>query len=432
MKKFALTLISAFMAFGVGHAQNPEGLIAQPTHIIGKRINADGEVTKTIEADFTYYDDGKPRQFTIPDYQLTTYYAFEGDYLSYESTNHDAGYPQLNESISYTYEGDKVKTTMHTWSHGYEYPECWYYSYGEDGRLARKDYLHGIPEIEEPHEHYLYEYENDGKTKIQNYWTSWPNQGMKLLQTAVYQYDDEYNLISRHVEDYSDNGELTGSTLDTYSYTPSGQLEAQITMSPQNGEWVNKNIMHYIYDDTDRVVEQLYGEWSAENGEWDINRKVTFELSDDGVTYTVAFYSKNDDEWGRGVFGGQTIFFGSALANQQRTMRFYRNEEYNGLGLINEFEITLVYTEEPNYLDVSSDKVSAICVYPNPGKGNLKVEAHTEDAVIRLYNQQGQLMTARPFDFSAEISTEGWPSGMYLWEVWHENQKEASGKWVKE
>lgn len=76
MKRFALTLISAFMALGVGYAQNPEGLIAQPTHIIGKRINADGEVIKTIEADFTYHDNGKPRQFTIPDYQLTSYYGF--------------------------------------------------------------------------------------------------------------------------------------------------------------------------------------------------------------------------------------------------------------------------------------------------------------------------------------------------------------------
>ena len=42
MKKFALTLISTVMALGVGHAQNQEGLIAQPTHIVGKRINANG------------------------------------------------------------------------------------------------------------------------------------------------------------------------------------------------------------------------------------------------------------------------------------------------------------------------------------------------------------------------------------------------------
>ena len=73
-----------------------------------------------------------------------------------------------------------------------------------------------------------------------------------------------------------------------------------------------------------------------------------------------------------------------------------------------------------------------ICVYPNPGSDNLKVETPVEDAVIRFYNLQGQLMLARPFDFSTEISAEDWPSGMYLWEIWHDSQKEACGKWVKE
>ena len=42
------------------------------------------------------------------------------------------------------------------------------------------------------------------------------------------------------------------------------------------------------------------------------------------------------------------------------------------------------------------------------------------------------MVVARPFDFSTEIGTEGWPSGMYLWEIWDGNQKEASGKWIKE
>ena len=41
-------------------------------------------------------------------------------------------------------------------------------------------------------------------------------------------------------------------------------------------------------------------------------------------------------------------------------------------------------------------------------------------------------MKAKMFDFNTSIDAQNWPSGIYLWEVWHDNQKEASGKWVKE
>lgn len=432
MKKSILTLISAFIALSMGYAQNTDGVIAQPTHVIGKRINASGEVTMTLESDFTYYEDGKPHTFAIPDYELSTTYRFEEDYFSRERTWHNSGHPELEENLSYTYEDGKVKTIQHTWSHSYGLPEYWEYHYKEDGRLDRKDYLLGVPGVEDAHQHYLYEYENDGKTKIQNYWTSWPAEGMRLRQTIVYQYDDEYHLVTKLIENYSLEGQLTSSTLDTYTYSIGGKQETQITQTLTDDEWVNTSIMRYIYDDNEQVVEQQNGSWSVENGEWDINQRITFGTSEDGTTYTVSFYKKSNGEWVWDVFNNQTIFFGSALANQQRTMRFYHMEEYNGMGNINQFEISLVYTDEPVYMDAEENKVSDICVYPNPGSDNLKVKTPVENAVIRFYNLQGQLMLARPFDFSTEISAEDWPSGMYLWEIWHDSQKEACGKWVKE
>ena len=168
MKKTFLSIIIAVMAIGVGHAQIKEGMIAQPTHIVGKRIDAVGEVTSTMEADFTYNEDGRPQTFTIPDYGMHTYYTFNDEYFSKETTCHEKGHPQLIETLSYTYEEGKIKTIEYTWSHGYEYPINWVYTYGEDGRLARKDYLYGIPGAEEFTHHYLYEYADGGKTKIEN------------------------------------------------------------------------------------------------------------------------------------------------------------------------------------------------------------------------------------------------------------------------
>ena len=112
-------------------------------------------------------------------------------------------------------------------------------------------------------------------------------------------------------------------------------------------------------------------------------------------------------------------------------MKFFQDEYCNGEGRINQFEMTLVYTVEPEYMSTNDNSVTQCSIYPNPGSDNVKVAAPLEDAVIRFYNLQGQLMLARPFDFNTEISSESWPSGMYLWEIWHDNNKEAAGKWIK-
>jgi hypothetical protein len=432
MKKSILSIIIAVMAVSMGYAQVREGMIAQPTHIVGKRINADGEVASTLEADFTYYEDDKPKSFKIPDYGMETYYIFDDEYLNKESTWHNNGHPELNEELAYTYEEGKVKTIAITWSHGYDYPQYWEYNYGEDGRLVRKDYMHGIIGFDEFSHHYLYDYENNGRTKTENLWIGTGTvQEWALRERTVYRYDEEYRLLTKHFEDYSEEGELIGGGLFNYTYTPSGKLDTEVKQVLSDGQWVNDHIMHYVYGDNEQVMEQQDGSWSEETGEWVIDHKVVFELSEDGVTYTVSFYKKSGEEWVWDVFNNQTILFGSALKNQQRTMRFYQNEVYGGNGNINQFEIALVYTVEPEYLGINDNSLAKCSIYPNPGSDNVKVEAPTEDAVVRFYNLKGQLMLARPFDFNAEISTESWPSGMYLWEIWHDNNKEASGKWVK-
>ena len=71
-------------------------------------------------------------------------------------------------------------------------------------------------------------------------------------------------------------------------------------------------------------------------------------------------------------------------------------------------------------------------IYPNPGSTNVRIESPYENAVVRFYDLQGKLVKARLFSFSTDINAENWPSGIYVWEIWHDNQKTASGKWLKE
>ena len=430
MKNIILSLIIGILMPSIAFAQTENGLLLQPTHIIGKRIDSVGQVTSVLESDFTYRDDGKPATFAIPEKALSTNYWYTGDFLREESTVHAYGHPMIGEGIEYTYENGKVKTVAHGATHGIMENKFWEYIYADDGRLIRKDVR--IDLQTDFFHHFYIEYENEDKTQIHDYWTNFPSQGWLHKQKNTYQYDDEFKLLTRLIEYYDVEGEVTSSTLDTYTYTPSGKLETQVTQNLTEGEWVNKSIMRYVYDDYDRVKEQQDGSWSASEDDWNINRRVEFEILDDGHRYIVSFYKKSGEEWVWDVFNEQTILFGSRLYNQQRTLRFYHYALGHGVSRINQFEMTMEYFGEPEYLGEAEEKTTQCNVYPNPGKDKLKVEMFAENAVVRFYDLQGRMIMARSFDFSTEIGTEAWPSGIYYWEIWNGNQKESSGKWVKE
>jgi len=458
MKKTILTLISAFMAFSTGLAQNTDNIVAQPTHVVGKRIDANGEVIKEYVADFTYYDDGKLAHYYFPEFSLNANFHYSDDYLIKEDIFNYSGHPISNERTNYTYENGKVKTIAF-----YDYWEdasFWLYTYNDSGRIERIDFNEDT--YLEYHTHWLYDYEDEGKTVIESYCTSWAIQGWVLWKKTTKHYDDSYQLLTYCTENYNEEGEMTSSALAIYAYTPEGKQESVVNQTLVDGEWVNTKITQYAYDDNGRLIEQtsgtwdnengewvstsitqlsyddadclnlrLEGVWDNENGEWYFNRKITYEYSEDGATYTVSFYKKNGGEWVWNTFSGQTVLFGNNLKNQQRMINRMVNDPLCSPAHINQIEFTLEYMEEPFYLHTEERTGLSAKVYPNPSSGIIRVESPTNDAVIRFYDLQGKLMLARPFDFGTEINAESWPSGVYLWEIWHDNQKEVAGKWVK-
>ena len=86
-------------------------------------------------------------------------------------------------------------------------------------------------------------------------------------------------------------------------------------------------------------------------------------------------------------------------------------------GSYNEMEIEYVYTEIPTYNSVEEKDNEACKVYPNPGNGSVTITAPFERSL---------------FDFQTNINTADWKSGLYLWEIWQDTQKIASGKWIKQ
>lgn len=427
MKKNIFLFVS-LLSINAAIAQTSKDFIFQPTHIIGKRINSLGEVTKTLESDFSYAESGKVYSYVFPEFAISTTFTYEGDFLTQERTRHTGGYPLFYETLSYTYENGKVKTISHCWDQ-MNSNEYWQYDYNENGRLRQKDYKEGEGDF---HQHYLYEYSNNGTTKIESFWTSWLNEGMLLKKRTTYQYDEEYRLLTVLIENYNANGEMTSNTRTTYSYTQTGKEESETTQTLIDGEWVNSTIQRYIYNDFDWIIEQQNGSWQQNDNEWNITRKINFELSEDGQTCFISFYKKSDEEWVWDMFNNQDILLNPLLKIQQRTLRFYVYEEMSGAGRINQFEISLEQTTEPVYLDTEEKGQGKCAVFPNPGNEKVNVLAPIEDAVIRFYSMQGKMIHARPFDFQVEVDTQSWPVGIYFWEIYQKNQRIATGKWIKE
>ena len=416
MKKSMITIIIAVMVVSIGHAQYLDGTITQPTHVIARRINSDGEVTKEFVSDFYYYDDGKLSRYEIPEYYLTATYTYTDDYLEHERIVHNGGHPLFEENNHYTYENGQIKTMSHLMDQ-MGFSSFWVYSYYPDGRLERKDFRED--DEDDYHQHWIFDYENDGKTVVESYYTSWASQGMLLRQKTTKEYDNDYVLASTHTENYSESGELTSATRTDYGYSASGLLETKTTQTLIEDEWHNSSITRYSYDDQGQITEQLDCTWDAESSEWNPTHKIVFETSEPEQTYTVSFYKKSGGEWVWDVFNRHTILFSSNLKAQQSALGYFVYEEMNGYGNINQFVFTMEMMNEPVYLSVEDRTGSTINVYPNPANGILFVQTRRAtslpDQTYRITNIMGQtVLSGHITAETQQIIIESLPAGMYF------------------
>lgn len=434
MKKILLSIILYASIMGISYAQVSKETVLQPTNVIARQLDESGQVVKEVPSLYSYGEDGKLTGYELPGHSLTSSYWYSDNLLVMENINHNGGWPIYGESFNYAYENGRIKTKSHLWNQ-MNAPEYWLYSYDLQGRLERMDYRDGYED--EYHMHYLYEYEDDDKTKIENYWTSWNTQGLVLRKKTIFHYDDAFRLLSMYVENYSVEGELTKTTKTTYTYVPNGKEESEIMQTLTDGEWVNTEMIRYVYDDNERLAEWQVGNWSDEIGDWDITSKAVYELDEEELTWTVTFYKKDGEQWGWEdysymVYHIQPVFDEPYLMEQEHALRYYGYDDLFGCEHINQFVFTLVETDRPEYVGAVENTSLSCGVYPNPGHDMLKVEAAAEDAVIRIYNMQGQLVMAKPFAFTTEINAQKWSAGVYVWEISQGNQKVATGKWVKE
>ena len=436
MKKVLLSLAICLLAMNTGFAQE-DNILAQPTHFVAKQINAEGEITLALDADFSYDDEGKVVAFACPQYGLTATYLYSGNYLLQEGVTHVAlpgwgGNPEYMEFLKYTYyEDGHIKHFTHESEENVYNCE---YSYDEHGRLKQKESKNGYG-VAEYHQHFIYDYENEDRTQTESYWTSWPSEGLKLRKKTVFQYDDDFKLNTVFTQVYGVESDTTSTTLLTYTYTPSGKEESQIMQTLTDGVWGNTSIQRYIYDEYDRVIEQQNGPWSVESDDWNINKKITFtyEPQEENMIYTVSFYKKTGEEWVWDEFDSQnTILFGSELKTQQSTLRHFYYDEVHGGGDINQFEFTFINTQRPIYLDIEDNEISACTLYPNPTNGLVTITGKDLKSA-EVINTLGQrVATVKGEGERIAVDISNLPAGVYFVNVTDKDGRKCVRKVVKE
>ena len=437
MKSIFSTLFICAFAIGSTYASSLNDSIAQPSHVTLLRHDASGEVLSSGYRDFGYYGDGKLKTFNYPGMGKTYYY--DGDFLTKKHILNNSGHPVYDETFRYYYENNKVSSIYHD-GDGYGITHSYRigFTYDAYGRLEKKElfdyYYSWAYETDSLWSYWTYEYFDNGKTRKETMYEYPYSKEYALTSIETYRYDDDYRLIS-----IQKDSETSPLTLTTYTYTHDGEVESETKQNWEDGQWVNASKFVNVFDFEGRIEEHQMGEWSG--NEWNLNKKALYVYDANGLCKNISIFRETEDLLAWDYEDDTVIYnvtypyypfkksipvFNNPLLSMQESDLPGTCADYN------EMEIEYIYTQTPTYDSVEEKDNEACKVYPNPGNGSVNVTAPFERSVIRFYDLQGRLVHAQLFDFQTNINTANWKSGLYLWEIWQDTQKAASGKWVKQ
>ncbi len=428
--------ICAF-AIGSTYARSLNDSIAQPSHVTLIRHDASGEVLSSSYRDFGYYGDGKLKTFNYPGMGKTYYY--DGDFLTKLTIRNGTEHPVYHETFRYYYENDKVSSIYHD---GDEYGITHSYrigfTYDAYGRLEKKElfdyYYSWAYETDSLWSYWTYEYFDNGKTRKETMYEYPYSKEYALTSIETYRYDDDYRLIS-----IQKDSETSPLTLTTYTYTDNGELETETNQNWEDGQWVNASKYVNVFGFEGRIEEHQMGEWSG--NEWNLNKKALYVYDANGPCKNISIFRETEDLLAWDYEDDTVIYnvtypyypFKKSIPVFNNPLLSMQESDLPGTcAYYNEMEIEYIYTQTPTYNSVGEKDNEACKVYPNPGNGFVTITAPFERSVIRFYDLQGRLVHAQLFDFQTNINTANWKSGLYLWEIWQDTQKAASGKWVKQ
>lgn len=324
--------------------------IGYPDHVVGRKYDGANLVATEYVSDFTYNDqNGVLDHYYFPSaysYTQFSFFEYPTKPSSITTTTSSAWGksaeqltktpPRTTERRSFTYEDDhQIRHSDHYKGTEYYVQINNHYDYFYNNhRLYQKD-----SSCTEDGETWVfarnrYSYENGNKTRIDS---AYSGSNLRLSTVTTTVYDDALRIQNVQTASFNASGEITAQTQKFYTYTANNKTDTIITRTLIDGEWVNSDIAHYVYDVKNRVVEYQTGSWSDESSDWNITKKILYSFIDETQKVIVSFRKKNNGEWGWDVFSGQSLFNDSQLYEWQRQLNTYSAFE------VNQFEISMHY-----------------------------------------------------------------------------------------
>ena len=214
---------------------------AFPNHVVGRKINASGQVTNEFPSDFIYDEDGVLTEFSFPVRVISQYsFAHFPSRPSFIRSFYYNEHPSVEEQYTFAYNNyDQIEhTDFSHWGVGDDYESYYYYYYDDERRLIKKEFL-----SEEPFadvicfQRTFLSYADGNKTRTDSV-VYYQYEQVNRSVTTTTRYNQQMLPLTALQETYNGSGEFLSCTLQTYSYTSHHKTDSVNTQTLRNGEWV--------------------------------------------------------------------------------------------------------------------------------------------------------------------------------------------------
>lgn len=404
-----------------------------PHQIVGRYLNASGEVLYHYPANYQYNADGRLSFFSFPRGNVGAHFYYDNQHIS--SVTFSAGSNLDDESCvitwDFAYENGLIQTehkrTVELYQ-GYDNTEdeYLYYTYDELGRLKIKERVY---------DYYLnnrwsYEYDHQGKTIVVTCLGFWGGQLSHLESVTTYQYDDDYVLQEVHMDLYDNASHLSQTTRQLYTYTEQRKLASKITQDLVDGEWVNSKIHQNLYDAYGKLSEQLDGCWSDSLDTWEYTFKVDYEYSMSDNIYTVSFYKKSGEDWAWGNSYGYAVFLDPELKWQQEMLN--RIYTFNQLEFTTTCKLLPAFPENSEWYYEIQGEDGENTYQQLKCAGDTTINDERAKVIVRtnqIYDKDGQIEVTREYVCERDSVVYWWNKSLHEFTTLYDLAAEVGDEW---
>ena len=224
-----------------------------------------------------------------------------------------------------------------------------------------------------------------------------------------------------------------------YSYDENGNetLEIEYNWDSESQSFVPSSKLESSYDENGNRTLYIQYNWDSESQSLVPESKEEFSYDENNFKTNETIYTWNP------VLGIYKPIFKMDISTFSETDTKLVREgimyEYDtNLNTWNElegeeFKSYWYYTKESS-LSTNSVELNSFSIYPNPTKGNLKINSSESliNPFFELYDIKGSKIFSKPFNFSEPIDVNGLKPSIYLYKIIDGNEVKQSGKVIKE